>query len=127
VDPRLPQNPNLGFYRKLAKELKRAFAAGDANAIERVEKCHPKLRADRLGGRKTADLSLGGMQIVVAYEHGYSTWAEFKKAVETLALTLKLPAPDRLMAAVRAGDVAGARELLASDRTLANRVDSRCA
>ena len=124
MDYKLPQNPNLGFYRKLAKELKRALAAGDASAIERVEKFHPKLLAEGRAVLKAADLSLGDVQLVVAREHGYSTWADFKKAVETLALTLKMPAPDRLMAAVRAGDVAGTCELLASDQTLANSADS---
>jgi ankyrin repeat protein len=125
VDRRLPQDSNLGFYRKRAKELKRAFAAGDANAAARVEKFHPKFRAERRAELKKTDVSLGDMQLVVAREHGYPTWAEFKKAVETLALTPRLPAPDRMLAAVRAGDVASVHELLASDRALSNAADSK--
>jgi ankyrin repeat protein len=125
VDHRLPQNPNLGFYRKLAKELKRALAAGDANAAERVARSHPKFRAVAPAALKTARASLGDMQLVIAREHGHATWAEFKTAVETLALAPRLPASDRLLAAVAADDAAAVRELLASDSTLANRADAK--
>lgn len=125
MDHRLPQNPDLGFYRKLAKELKRALAAGDAEAAERVQKFHPKHRAARLAELSSLPLTLGDMQLVLAREHGYATWAELKVAVETAALAPRLPARDRLLAAVRAGDIAAARELLEADRALANTADAK--
>jgi len=125
VDDQLPKNPNLGFYRKQAKDLKRALATGDASAAERVAKSHPKFRGRSAAELETAQVSLGDMQLVVAREHGYATWAEFKTAVETAALAPQLPPVERLLAAMRAGDSAAARELVAADRALANTRDSK--
>jgi ankyrin repeat protein len=122
---RLPPQPNLGFYRKLAKDLKRAIATGDLSAAERVAALHPKFRGARPADLKTAQLSLAEMQLVVALEHGYATWADFKVAVEAAALAPRESAPERLLAAVRANDLTLVRALLESDRALANTADAK--
>lgn len=44
MDARLPVNPSLGYYRKLAKQLKRALLEGDLAAAERFVRSHPRFR-----------------------------------------------------------------------------------
>lgn len=117
MDARLPLNPNLGFYRKQAKELKRSLAVGDPAATARLAAHHPK--------RVPSDASLGDAQLVIAREHGFASWAEFKRAVENAARVPQASAADRLMAAIRSDELDAARRLLAADRALANQPDSK--
>ena len=125
MDARLPLNPNLGFYRKSAKELKRAIAAGDAAALTRLVAIHPRYRGQLPASVPVRDVSLKDAQQVIAREHGYAGWTEFKAAVEEAA-ALPQPTPsDRLMAAIAAGDRETARALLATDRGLASKPAGR--
>src|SRR3954471_12545024 len=82
---RLPLNPDLGFYRKLAKQLKRAVAAGDAAAIARCSAHAPQRNGRAGGGSGTDDLALGDAQHVIAAELGFASWSEFRAAVEAAA------------------------------------------
>ncbi|MGW3351893.1 ankyrin repeat domain-containing protein [Nonomuraea rubra] len=68
----LPARPNLEYYRKQAKHLRHAYAAGDPDAAARV--------ADVLGG--AGRFLLSDAQFVLAQEHGFRTWAEFRAHVE---------------------------------------------
>lgn len=68
----LPQRLNLEWYRKSAKQLLRAYRAGDAEAVERA--------AEALGERNGPRLS--DAQHVIAVEHGFSSWADLKRWVE---------------------------------------------
>jgi len=61
---------NLGQLRKQAKELVRAARAGDAQALE------------RLGGREPI---LARAQLVLAREHGYSSWPAIVARLEATA------------------------------------------
>ena len=70
ADKRLPDNPDLEQYRRQAKELRKALAAGDPAALERLRSFHP--RADRLEAPKLADV-----QLVLAREHGFAGWPSF--------------------------------------------------
>jgi hypothetical protein len=65
----LPQRLDLDWYRTRARELLRAYRAGDKEAIERV------------GPRER--FVLADAQHVLAREHGYRNWADFKQWVET--------------------------------------------
>jgi Ankyrin repeats (many copies) len=65
----LPQRLDLEWYRKRARELVLAYAAGDAEAHERV------------GVRQRFKLS--DAQHLIAVEHGYRNWAEFKRWLES--------------------------------------------
>jgi hypothetical protein len=70
----LPANPNLEYYRKQAKHLHHSYAAGDAAADARV--------ADVLGERAAERFLLSDAQFVLAQEHGFRTWAEFRTHIE---------------------------------------------
>jgi hypothetical protein len=66
----LPAHPDLEYYRKQAKHLQRAYETGDAAAQARV--------ADALGDRAAGRFVLSDAQFVLAQEHGFRTWAEFR-------------------------------------------------
>ncbi|WP_043633337.1 ankyrin repeat domain-containing protein [Nonomuraea candida] len=69
----LPARPGLEHYRKQAKHLRHAYAAGDAAAGARV--------ADVLGDRAAGRFLLSDAQFVLAQEHGFRSWAEFRAHV----------------------------------------------
>ncbi|MDI6101707.1 ankyrin repeat domain-containing protein [Actinoplanes sp. NEAU-A12] len=70
----LPAHPDLDYYRKQAKDLHRAYAAGDAAAEARV--------GEVLGGRGTKRFQLTDAQFVLAQEHGFESWAKFRAHIE---------------------------------------------
>lgn len=100
----LPDRPNLEQYRKQAKELLRDFRAGEPVAETRVSTHHPRVRnltseqsreqvskqphkQSKGQGRKQAQvLTLADAQLVIAREHGYPSWTEFAKHIETLRI-----------------------------------------
>jgi len=71
----LPQRLDLDWYRKQAKDLLRAYVAGDADARARAQ--------DALGQHHRFVLS--DAQHVIATEHGFARWADFKRWIETRA------------------------------------------
>jgi hypothetical protein len=83
---------HLEWYRKSAKALVRAYAAGDANAVARVE--------ETMGERARERFRLSDAQWVIAQEHGRRSWAEFACWVrgDPGGLTLR-PSPSPLAAA----------------------------
>jgi hypothetical protein len=65
---------NLEYQRKQAKHLHRAFEAGEAEA---------RVRAfDVLGDRAKERFTLNDAQHVLAVEHGFRNWAEFRDELE---------------------------------------------
>ncbi|TMR11123.1 hypothetical protein ETD86_36780 [Nonomuraea turkmeniaca] len=75
----LPAHPNLEYYRKQAKHLHHAYVAGDAATGARV--------ADVLGDRAAERFLLSDALFVLAQEHGFRTWAEFRAHVESRGTT----------------------------------------
>jgi hypothetical protein len=71
----LPAHPDLEYYRKQAKHLQRRYATGDAAAQARV--------ADLLGDRAAERIQLSDAQFVLAQEHGFRTWAEFRAHIQS--------------------------------------------
>jgi Ankyrin repeats (3 copies) len=71
----LPAHPKLEYYRKQAKHLQHTYETGDAAAQARV--------ADVLGDRAAGRFRLSDAQFVLAQEHGFRTWAEFRAHVES--------------------------------------------
>jgi ankyrin repeat protein len=107
--------PNLGVYRKQAKQLKRAFSDGEQAAVSRVR----TVLADR-GASTKQELTLGDAQFVIASELGFSSWRKFKERILELEAA---PPPDpltSLLDAVKASDVDRVAELLRDDSALAN-------
>ena len=75
----LPANPDLEYYRKQAKALLRSYEAGDAAARDRA--------AEVLGDRATGRFLLSDAQFVLAQEHGFRTWAEFRADIQSQRAT----------------------------------------
>ncbi len=83
----LPAHPDLEYYRKQAKHLQRSYEAGDAAARDRA--------ADVLGDRAAGRFLLSNAQFVLAQEHGFRTWAEFRAGIQGQRTTGGRP-PSRL-------------------------------
>ena len=75
----LPAHPNLEYYRKQAKHLQHAYETGDADARARVD--------DVLGDRAAGRFLLSDAQFVLAQEHGFRTWAEFRAHIQSRSAT----------------------------------------
>jgi hypothetical protein len=69
----LPAQLDLAWYRKQAKDLLRAHRDGEPDSRARVQ--------EALGDRDRFQLS--DAQHVLAVEHGFRSWADFKRWVET--------------------------------------------
>jgi Ankyrin repeats (many copies) len=69
VHHELPERLDLDWYRQRARDLLRAYHANDADARERVG------QRDRF--------RLADAQHVIAFEHGYRNWAQFKRWLQT--------------------------------------------
>ena len=67
--------PDLEYYRKQAKHLLRSYEAGDAAARDRA--------AEVLGDRAAERFLLSDAQFVLAQEHGFRTWAEFRADIQS--------------------------------------------
>jgi len=71
----LPAHPDLEYYRKQAKHLLRSYEAGEKAARDRA--------AEVLGDRAAERFLLSDAQFVLAQEHGFRTWAEFRADIQS--------------------------------------------
>jgi len=114
----LPAHPDLEYYRKQAKHLLRSYEAGDAAARGRA--------ADVLGDRAAGRFLLSDAQFVLAQEHGFMTWAEFRADIQSQRATGDRPVSrlwtgssgyaswaDSLFTELRRGDSGALRRLRA--------------
>jgi hypothetical protein len=85
----LPAHPNLEYYRKQAKHLQHTYETGEAAARARV--------ADVLGDRAAERFLLSDAQFVLAQEHGFRTWAEFRAHVQSQSTTGDRPVSGRTL------------------------------
>ena len=69
----LPERPDAGQLRRMAKELRVAARAGDPGAVERLRN---HVDAD------PATVSLSAAQLVVAREHGFASWPRLIEHLE---------------------------------------------
>ncbi len=79
----LPDRPDLGQYKKQAKDLLREWRGGDPQAIARVTTHHPRLRSR--GASPEAAFQLADAQLVIAREHGDDSWAAFAARIAAIA------------------------------------------
>jgi Ankyrin repeats (many copies) len=115
----LPAHPDLEYYRKQAKHLLRSYEAGDAAARDRA--------AEVLGDRAAGRFLLSDAQFVLAQEHGFRTWAEFRAGIQSQRATGGRPvsrlwgrgagdyasSADSLLTELRRGDPGALRRLRA--------------
>jgi hypothetical protein len=116
----LPAHPDLEYYRKQAKHLLRSYEAGDAAAGDRA--------AEVLGDRAAERFLLSDAQFVLAQEHGFRTWAEFRADILSQRATGDRPVSrlwgggagdyaswaDSLLTELRRGDPGALRRLRAN-------------
>jgi ankyrin repeat protein len=119
MDARQPLDTNLGFYRKRAKDLKRAFSKREHNAGAAFVKHHPKFKGLSAAAVFDSAVSLADALLVIAREHGFNSWGGLKRAVEQAVVAPELAPSDALLAAVRAADLQRVRELIAQHPGLA--------
>ncbi|HTS36154.1 MAG TPA: ankyrin repeat domain-containing protein [Candidatus Solibacter sp.] len=115
----LPPNPDLNQLKYQAKDLRKAHAARDRAAAQRLREFHPRMHQASDDEIFEAKLSLSDAQLAIARERGFPSWARLKRRVEKPkpADRLDLPHHERIEDAdfrravdlIDAGDVAGLR------------------
>jgi ankyrin repeat protein len=73
----LPLHANLDQYKKQAKDLLRAFKAGDPEALERLRRWHPR-------GPAVGSPTLSDAQWVLARAHAFPSWPKFAESIRDL-------------------------------------------
>jgi len=82
----LPDQPNLGQYRKQARDLLRAHAQAAPGALYRIARHHPRLHNQPQDAIRTTRFRLADAQLVVAREHGFESWPKFASHIEIVRL-----------------------------------------
>jgi ankyrin repeat protein len=108
----LPARPDLAQQQKQAKELRRAFAAGDAEAHERIRAALPDKE----------HVALADAQFVIAREYGFTNWAELRQHIEQRAKASRTPL-ERVHDAFQRRDANALRRLLRDHAELRARLD----
>jgi ankyrin repeat protein len=101
----LPDKPSLAQLRKQAKELRKAYRAGQEAAVAEVE------RFER--SPDPANFALADAQRLLARAYGFSSWPALKDHVEGVNF-------QAFLAAVEAGDVAAVRRIAKARPDLIN-------
>jgi ankyrin repeat protein len=97
----LPAKPNLNQIKKQAKDLLKAFRAGDATAAAEVRAHYH----DPNSVAAVEVLQLSDAQLVLARAYGFESWAKLKAFVDGVTMS-------RFVAAVDAGDIGRVRTML---------------
>ena len=114
----LPARPSLEQLRKQAKDLLKAYRAGDPPALARFQAHDPRAISEKR-------VALADAQLVLAREYGFRSWAKLKHHVESLQRPADFDEPlwgrDTwpFLTAVYRGDEATVRQMLARDPSLA--------
>lgn len=135
----LPPNPNLEQYKKIAKNLLKAWKSRvPAEVIWENEPVliSPEHIGERLATLRRfspeSELRLADVQFLIAREYGYGNWADLGGAIKsrnqpqsaatpnTASLEAGDPRADSLTRAIREGDVEGLKAILEDDTTLAS-------
>ncbi len=75
---RIPSRPSLEKDRKAARALKKAHAAGVAEALARIRDHHPRFRGRSDTEASALPFRLADAQLVVAREYGVESWPRWK-------------------------------------------------
>src|SRR5688500_3839667 len=89
----LPKQPHIDVPKRLARELLNLFHAGEAEALERVRRGHPKFKKAEKAGTKplsAPEFRLSDAQLVIAREYGYRSWAQLKERINANTVTALL-------------------------------------
>jgi ankyrin repeat protein len=108
----LPDHPDLGQQRSLAKELRRAFAGGDPDAVARIRSVLPD----------KPRITLADAQHTLAREYGFADWAALRAHIESQAPDA-VGAEDRIHQAFSRCDVPALRRLFGQHPELRHRLN----
>jgi ankyrin repeat protein len=108
----IPAHPSLEFDRKQARKLLTQIQAGDAAAIARLCRSHPRYRNSTTVD--TGQIILADTQLILAREYGFPSWPRWKAFVEISALNTAQRIEQFLRAAC-GGSVTHAANLLRID------------
>jgi ankyrin repeat protein len=106
---RLRADPDLAQLKRQARELRKAFVAGEESAVAEVHRFYED--ADR------STFKLHDALLVLARSYGYDSWPKLKAYVDGLVV-------GRLATAVRANDLDGVRAILSGRSELVNTVEA---
>ena len=95
----LAEHPDISQLKRQAKELLKAFAAGEANAIAEVD--------THFHGASATTFALHQAQLVVARSYGFDSWPKLKAYADGVTVR-------RLVDAVRAGEIETVRSMLSA-------------
>lgn len=101
----LSKRPNLAQLKRQARELQKAFLAGEASAVAEVNAY--------VRGADPANFALHEAQTALARAYGFASWPKIKAHVDGVTFA-------RLVEAIRSGDSASARRLLKARPELAD-------
>lgn len=93
----LPPQANLRQLKSQAKDLRKASASHDAEALTRIRTNHP--RHERSNDDSLVDLSLQEAQLVIAREYGFDSWPRLTEAVESSTGSTAISSIDILLGA----------------------------
>lgn len=108
----LPARPDLAQQKKQAKELLKAFAAGDIEAGQRVRAALPD----------KAHIALSDAHFVLAREYGFANWAALKQHIDDRVESSRAPL-ERVHAAFQRHDAKALRQLFERHSELRARIN----
>jgi ankyrin repeat protein len=139
---KLPARPNLEHYKKLAKDLLKAYQSGDAASMQRIREHLQaqqltwtdlrkeaqarlrKLRTSKIVGDK---LTLADAQLLIARSHAFESWPKFNKHIEAIrGKSSPVSIFESAADAVITGDVAVLKRLLRENPELIRQRSTRC-
>lgn len=103
----LPERPSLVQLKLQARELQQLHRERRQSAAARIAAQHPEFHGRSSQAVLDAPLKLADLQLVIAREHNFESWAAMKHMVETsnrLAAFTPHPRFDDAVAAMDAGD-----------------------
>jgi len=90
---KLPANPSLEHLKYQAKDLRKAHAASELSAAQRLREFHPRFQGASDAAIFAASLSLSDAQLVIAREYGFPSWTRLKKHMEQPIVSDRLDLP----------------------------------
>jgi ankyrin repeat protein len=113
----LPPRPSLAQLKRQANELHRLHREKKLSGAARIVAHHPRFTGQDPHSVLADKLALADIQLVIAREYGFESWAALKHRVEASARMAKFeahPRFDEAVAAIVTGDVVRLREILTS-------------
>ncbi len=87
----IPARPSLEQYKKQAKDLHRACAARNLDALDSIRRWHPRLR--KATDDQLVAISLADAQLTLARAHDFPSWPKFTAHLRTLQTLRALEDP----------------------------------